>query len=71
MVYPHVALPPHGDIQPPINWFRDLDSNQDYRFQRPMCYQLHHPELVRFKRFFAMTVSTKKNALFDFFFNSF
>jgi hypothetical protein len=24
-------------------WFRDLDSNQDFRLQRPTCYQLHHP----------------------------
>jgi hypothetical protein len=24
-------------------WLRGLDSNQDSRLQRPMCYQLHHP----------------------------
>ena len=24
-------------------WFRDLDSNQDFRLQRPTCYRLHHP----------------------------
>ncbi len=24
-------------------WLRDLDSNQDFRLQRPTCYQLHHP----------------------------
>ncbi len=24
-------------------WFRGLDSNQDFRLQRPTCYQLHHP----------------------------
>jgi hypothetical protein len=28
---------------PGENWFRDLDSNQDFRLQRPTCYQLHHP----------------------------
>src|ERR1700732_2881320 len=27
-------------------WFRGLDSNQDSRLQRPMCYQLHHPGMV-------------------------
>jgi hypothetical protein len=27
-------------------WFRGLDSNQDSRLQRPMCYQLHHPGTV-------------------------
>ena len=28
------------------DWFRGLDSNQDSRLQRPMCYQLHHPGMV-------------------------
>ena len=28
------------------NWLRGLDSNQDSRLQRPMCYQLHHPGVV-------------------------
>ena len=27
-------------------WLRGLDSNQDSRLQRPMCYQLHHPGVV-------------------------
>src|SRR6266566_4227774 len=27
-------------------WLRGLDSNQDSRLQRPMCYQLHHPGAV-------------------------
>jgi hypothetical protein len=27
-------------------WLRGLDSNQDSRLQRPMCYQLHHPGLA-------------------------
>lgn len=27
----------------PEIWLRGLDSNQDSRLQRPMCYQLHHP----------------------------
>jgi hypothetical protein len=28
------------------SWLRGLDSNQDSRLQRPMCYQLHHPGVV-------------------------
>jgi hypothetical protein len=24
-------------------WLRGLDSNQDKRLQRPLCYQLHYP----------------------------
>jgi hypothetical protein len=31
------------DSQDYEEWLRGLDSNQDSRLQRPMCYQLHHP----------------------------
>ena len=30
-------------LQKKRRWLRGLDSNQDSRLQRPMCYQLHHP----------------------------
>ncbi len=28
-------------------WLRGLDSNQDKRLQRPLCYQLHYPGVAR------------------------
>ena len=38
--FPSVLLKPLGHLSA---WLAGLDSNQDSRLQRPMCYRLHHP----------------------------
>src|ERR1700720_411595 len=46
--HPHLECGPK--LRQEKNWLRGLDSNQDSRLQRPMCYQLHHPGVASWVR---------------------